>query len=84
MGRLVFEQDSIEAWNTIQKKTSNGWIGIFNRTSKPASFVLEPGKLGINSTKYVLTDIWKNKDLTIGNEEIIEPKGVLFIRYTEK
>jgi len=82
MGKLVFEQDSIEAWNTKQKNTDNGWIGIFNRTSNPVTFVLDPEKLGLVSTfKYILNDIWENKDLSIGDKETIEPKGVIFLRY---
>ena len=82
MGSLVFDQDSVEVWNTKQKQTNNGWIGIFNRTSKTTSFVLETEKLGINSDmEYVLTDVWMNKDLSIGDKETIEPKGVIFLRY---
>lgn len=85
MGKLMFDQDSIEVWNTKQKNTQNGWLGIFNRGTRPVSFVLEREKLGIdNSVEYVLTDIWMKKNLSLGDKEIIKPTGVLFIRYREQ
>lgn len=85
MGKLVLDQDSIEVWNTKQKSSNNGWIGIFNRTTEPVSFVMGKEKLGIDeSIKYLLTDVWMKKNLSIGDKEIIEPNGVIFIRYAEK
>jgi len=85
IGKLVFDKDSIEGWNTKQKNTNNGWIGIFNRTTRPNSFVIETEKLGISSSiEYVLTDIWKKKILSPGDKEVIEPNGVIFIKYAVK
>jgi len=85
MGKLVFDKDSIEGWNTKQKNINNGWIGIFNRTTRPVSFVIETEKLGISSSvKYVLTDIWMKKNLSPGDKEVVEPNGAIFIKYAVK
>jgi alpha-galactosidase len=31
MGKLCYDKDKIEVWNTPKKNTQDGWIGVFNR-----------------------------------------------------
>jgi len=84
MGRLVYETNGIEIWNTPGKNSNDGWIGIFNRSDIPKTISLEPQKLGLASQgSYSLYDIWNNKQLFVFSFSI-NPNGVEFLKYTTK
>jgi hypothetical protein len=81
MGKLVYDQDGIEIWNTHERNTKNGWIGIFNRTNelKTASFSLND--LGLYDTSnYNFYDVWNSKQF-LCTKNVISANGVVFIRY---
>lgn len=85
MGSLKYEQGKIEIWNTPQKNSNDGWIGIFNRNIKEAQqYVLSASELGLANEQYNLKDIWGNADLKFSQEVLIPANGVIFVRYTVK
>ena len=85
MGHLVYEADGIEIWNTPQKNSENGWLGIFNRTSGKKSIVVLLNELGLSTNaNYMLKDIWKNDEILPGKSIDINPNGVCFIKYVKK
>jgi hypothetical protein len=47
MGKLVYEAEGIEIWNTPAKNSNDGWIGIFNRSDFPKTTSLEQQNLGL-------------------------------------
>ena len=84
MGSLKFDEEGIEVWNTPEKDTENGWIGIFNRTDSEKSVTLEETNLGLTSeSSYDLRDIWNDKLITSLDFEI-NPNGVIFLEYKLK
>jgi len=82
MGHLVYEADGIEIWNTPQKASKNGWIGIFNRTGDRKSITLQHENLGLDTNEsYNLYDIWNSSEVsTFGFS--INPDGVVFLKYS--
>jgi hypothetical protein len=84
MGRLVYEADGIEIWNTPKKNTNDGWIGIFNRTEMSKSVSLTPENLGLDAAiNYTLQDIWNAGVLSKLNFSI-NPDGVVFLKYSKQ
>jgi len=82
MGKLCFEKDKIEVWNTTKKNSKNGWIGIFNRSiNEDATFTLDSKLLGLDNDKYKIVDIWNNKILKLNGTVIIPANGVIFLKY---
>lgn len=85
MGRLKYDQGEIEIWNTPQKNSNDGWIGIFNRNAKKSQqYVLSASELGLTDEKYSLKDIWGNSELSFNQEVLIPGNGVIFIKYAVK
>lgn len=83
MGRLIYEKDNVEIWDTPQKGSSNGWIGIFNRSNSErviSRTVLDFGEKNIND--YQVYSIWDEADLE-GGDIKINANGVVFLRYTK-
>jgi alpha-galactosidase len=84
MGKLIYDKDNIEIWNTPKKDSNHGWVGIFNRTDGLKSISLEHVDLGLdNNSQYVLSDVWNEKTVTT-SEVDINPNGVVFLKYTQK
>jgi len=82
MGKLCFEGNKIEVWNTSEKKSENGWIGIFNRNqSIVKSFIVNLNTLGLKKGTYQFYDIWNERKIDEGQEVIVPPNGVIFIKY---
>ena len=83
MGHLVYDKDGVEIWNTPKERSSNGWIGVFNRNQdKDVSLKLTLKDLGLESkTKYTLYDIWEGKPFLLSQHQKIGPNGVIFIKY---
>lgn len=81
IGSLVYEKDGTEVWNTPQKGTKHGWIGIFNRTDKPATITPASLNLGDNVSSGKLGNIWEGGYLESDQPKTIKPNGVLFLRY---
>jgi alpha-galactosidase len=86
MGKRVSSQDGIEVWKTPQKgKKVEGWVGIFNRSTRLKTVALTPEFLDLKlGTK--LIDIWKGRKehkASISSPVAIDinPDGVLFLRY---
>jgi len=85
MGKLVFDKGDIEIWNTPQKDSQNGWIGIFNRSKNTKSLTLKLSELGLDRfVKYELINIWEKKSISITNAVEINSNGVVFLKYNIK
>jgi len=81
MGHLVYEADGIEIWNTLEKNSEDGWIGIFNRT--PEIKKVSPGTedLGLDTAQtYELENIWEESKVS-ELDFTINPNGVVFVKY---
>ncbi len=83
MGRLIYEEDGIEVWNTHQKgKDGRGWFGIFNRSDKPAERTLGAKALGLTAKRtYKMKDVWRNCVFLPGKKYKLPAHGVIFVRY---
>jgi hypothetical protein len=81
MGKLVYDKDGIEIWNTPKKNSNEGWIAVFNRTEEIKSISFENKDLGLNSSNsYQLYDVWKNNQVST-LDFVIKPHGVTFLKY---
>jgi len=84
-GRLVYSDDNLEIWKTVNKTdSSKGWIGIFNRSNNDnkTSFTLQQLQL----SPCGLFDIWNAGSLGKISNAInvtVPQKGVLFYKYDE-
>jgi hypothetical protein len=84
MGSLIYEKDGIEIWKTPKQKSSDGWIGIFNRTKDVKSISLELENLGLDAVEnYELQNIWNPVEVSKFNYEI-NPNGVVFLKYSKR
>lgn len=82
MGSLVFDADGIEVWNTPKKNSSDGWVGIFNRTNDVKSISLNYEDLGLETRESTeLFDIWMGKEIS-SLYFSINPHGVVFMKYS--
>ncbi len=80
MGHLVYEANGIEIWNTPEKNSDAGWVGIFNRSNTSKKVTLQQMNLGLETTcSYKIYDIWKNKNVT-SLEFAMNPNGVVFLK----
>jgi len=83
MGKLVYERDSVEIWDTPQKDSLNGWIGIFNRSDSQQVISRTVLDLkGKNINDYQVYDIWRGAVLE-GGDIKVNANGVVFLRYTK-
>ena len=84
MGSLIYEKDGIEIWKTPKQKSSDGWIGIFNRTSETKSISLKQEDLGLPANEtYTFQNVWNPDGLSHFNHNI-NPNGVIFLKYTHR
>lgn len=82
MGYLVTEENGFEIWNTEEKNSNNGWVGIFNRNDSPEEIKFTADKLGLNADhEYRLYDIWNEKEINNEGEYEVGAEGVVFVRY---
>jgi len=82
MGSLKYENQDIEVWNTPEKNTNNGWIGIFNRAEETKSISLNLAELGLNpEMSYQLLDVWNNAAVKTP-DFTIQPYGVVFLTFS--
>ena len=86
MGKRVSYQDGVDVWKTPQKgKKIEGWVGIFNRSTRLKTVSLTPEFLELKAGT-ILVDIWKGRkehkvSVSSSVEIDINPDGVLFLRY---
>ena len=84
MGTLVYENDSVEIWNTPRKESNGGWIGIFNRSESSKSLSFSKADLQLDdSVDYIIHDIWEDKDIDAFDFDI-NSNGVVFLKYEVK
>ncbi|MFC2080003.1 glycoside hydrolase family 27 protein [Bacteroidota bacterium] len=83
MGSLVHDKDDIEIWLTPETKSKGGWIGVFNRSDTQKAITLTSEAMGINTSNYLLRDIWNNISLSLDNVYDIAANGVIFVRYSK-
>jgi len=82
MGKLIYDADKIEVWNTPKKNSTEGWIGVFNRDkNKETTFILDPKLLGLGNSNVQLKDIWNNKMHKMNDKIVIPTNGVVFLKY---
>jgi len=85
MGSLVHENGSLESWKTVKNNhPSEGWIGIFNRSSEAIETHYSEEILGIDPSEFNLTDVWADKALAPSESRTVPANGVLFIKYSPK
>lgn len=83
MGSLVFDEGGIEIWNTPNKNSKDGWIGIFNRTEENKTMSLKLEKLGLDvAVSYKFYDVWNVKEVSDLKFEI-NPNGVIYLKYSK-
>lgn len=81
MGKLKYEKDGIEIWNTSEKNTENGWIGIFNRSQNINKRKVKNDMMGLSNESYTFNNIWDE------NKEVkdfffsLPANGVVFLKY---
>lgn len=81
MGKLTFDKNKFEVWNTPNKNGKGGWIGVFNRNIENKTINLNYSDLGKSIDKSTkLYDIWSKKKIKNLNFNI-NPHGVVFIKY---
>jgi hypothetical protein len=81
MGSLVYENASIESWNTPKGNNSEGWIGVFNRSENDVETSCSSEVLGIDLSKFTLMDIWKDVEISADTQLTIPAQGVVFLKY---
>lgn len=85
MGAVLSDKDGLFVAKTPEQNSDNGWIGIFNRNTKPLEVKLTAELLGLSRLgEHSLHDIWEGKNLKEGQEYRIASDGVLFIRYKKR
>lgn len=84
MGSLIVDEMGLETWRVNRRGTNKeGWIGLFNRLNESVSVELQPARLGLEDASYKIKDIWKNVDRFFGSTVVLEPNGVLFVKFEE-
>jgi len=83
-GKQIFYQNSIDIRKTSEHNSStNGWIGIFNRSESSKYLMLTPEILKLKAGSK-LFNIWNDCELYFSNGKLeleIAPDDVCFIRY---
>jgi alpha-galactosidase len=82
MGSLMFEEGGLETWK-VEKKGAKGegWIGVFNRTSRKKEFKIIPEILGLDGSGYTLADVWSDEKKIMGQTIKLNANGVLFVKF---
>jgi hypothetical protein len=84
MASLVVDDAGLETWRVNKRGTNKkGWIGLFNRLDESVSVELQPARLGVENASYKIKDIWKNVNRSFGSTVVLEPNGVLFVKFKE-
>jgi len=85
VGQLVHREGKTDVWKTPERgNPNNGWIGIFNRDTKPATVEMGLKGLGLNADgKWVLKNLWSGNKLLVAPEQrfAIPADGVVFLSY---
>ena len=85
IGQLAHRDGKTDVWKTPARgNPDHGWIGIFNRDTKPATVEMGLGDLGLKSDgMYVLKDLWDKSKLAVSTIRRFEipADGVVFLRY---
>ncbi|MCF6332018.1 MAG: glycoside hydrolase family 27 protein [Draconibacterium sp.] len=82
MGKLMYENEGVEIWNTKQKNSKNGWIAILNRTPENVNLQFTLNQLGLDiNASYQFRNIWGNVKINSLNNINVMPWDVVFIRY---
>lgn len=88
MGKLISEKDSLEVWETGNKKNVNkGWIAVFNRSNTEKQIRLTPFYFNFKEP-FSLYNIWQKKWLGILTDNsplklTVKPGAVIFCRYNK-
>ena len=81
-GSLKYDEENIEVWNTPRVNTSEGWIGIFNRSEENSSVTLNKTELGLDENKdYKFYNVWNKSEV----DELtfdVNSNGVVFLQYS--
>jgi len=85
-GHNVFSGDFIEIWVSESKEgSSHGWIGIFNRFSRPKTMTFSEADLGLAGTQIKsFHSIWENKVIDFTAKSItvaLKSCDVTFLKY---
>ncbi len=85
VGKLLHRDGALDIWKTPHRSVpGEGWIGVFNRhETQPLTVALSASLLRL-SEPVVIADIWGEKalgKLATPIHAVIEPDGVLFLRY---
>lgn len=86
MGKRVSQDGGVDVWKTPERGSSTqGWVGIFNRTDRSKTFSLTPASIGLKGDATVY-NVWKGrKEYKVTASTPIEidinPDGVIFLRY---
>lgn len=81
IGHRVSENNNISVWKTpLKGEKTGGWIGVFNRSNKPAKFTVNESILNLSSEVDVY-DIWNSRKISNGDVIILEANDVLFLEY---
>lgn len=84
MGSLKYDNLGIEVWNTPEKESDDGWIGIFNRTETQQSVSLGKAELGLDTgSSYQFKDVWNDQPVT-ELDFTINANGVVFLVYVKE
>jgi len=84
-GKLAYRQKTMDIWRTPNRRKPNaGWLGIFNRSQGPATFIVNKQQMGLDTKRsYKFYDIWKRRTIRDVDEFKfeIEADGVVFLKY---
>ncbi|MBJ9992327.1 glycoside hydrolase family 27 protein [Paenibacillus sp. S28] len=88
MGFRVHAEEGLEVWKSPSRSdATEGWIGIFNRTTEKWNARLTLGQLGLNeSGEPKLRSIWPTPSFWLQNGVLtsdLEGDGVLFLHFKE-
>lgn len=85
IGQLAHRAGKTDVWKTPGRGNSNnGWIGIFNRDTKPATVEMGLQDMGLDADgKYVFKDLWTGNKLPGASPQRFEipADGVAFLSY---
>ena len=88
IGQLVQREGKTDVWKTLGRgNPDHGWIGIFNRDTKPATVEMGLQGLGLNAAgKYVLKNLWSGNKLPPAPAQRfdIPADGVVFLSYQKE
>ena len=83
MGKQKYDKSGVETWVTLKAGSkTTGWLGVFNRTTKPVTLKASSEVLGLSSPETrTLRDVWGKKTIKAGDTLSIPANGVVFITF---